>query len=370
MSDANFSRIKDCTSLLPKSKILAGGGTPYGKYPFYLSGQEVGRIDEAMSSEDAVVMGTGGVATVVFAQGEYAYSSGNFAFKSNKKSLRTDYLFRALEAFLPVIDYKGFQGSGLKHLDKPFLFNLFVAIPPLAEQRKIVAALISVDEVIVRVQTQINKLQDLKQATIGKLFANGEQVSLHELIETPINGTRPRGGVSLEGDVPSFGGENVTMTGGLNFYPVKKVSFDFFNQMRRGHLYDLDVVINKDGANTGKSAIYRDSPYKQACINEHLFILRGKKEQLDQVYLHYLLQSSSVKKTLETRIAGSAQPGLGSTFCKNFPVEVASLSEQRKIAAILSSMDNAIEEKQRKLCQTAHLKKALMQDLLTGKIRV
>ena len=229
-------------------------------------------------------------------------------------------------------------------------------------------------------QKQIDKLQDLKKATMNELLTKGIswklgysdliKRSLHEVIEEPISGTRPKGGVSLEGDVPSFGGENITMKGGIEFYPVKKVSNEFFNGMKRGHLRDLDVLINKDGANTGKSAIYRNSPYKMASINEHVFILRGLDGHLEQLYLHYLLQSPSVKKILETKITGSAQPGLNSSFCHNFPIEIAPLPEQKKIASILSSFDEAIEVKQCKLQQTQSLKKSLMQDLLTGKVRV
>ena len=189
--------------------------------------------------------------------------------------------------------------------------------------------------------------------------------SLHEVIQEPISGTRPKGGVSLEGDVPSFGGENITMTGGIEFYPVKKVSNEFFNGMKRGHLRDLDVLINKDGANTGKSAIYRNSPYKGASINEHLFILRGIDGDLEQLYLHYLLQSPSVKTILETKITGSAQPGLNSSFCHNFPIEIVPLPEQKKIASILTSVDEVIENTQKQIDKLQDLKKATMNELLT-----
>ena len=48
------------------------------------------------------------------------------------------------------------------------------------------------------------------------------KISLDKLLFDPISGSRPKGGVNNEGDIPSFGGENVTMTGGMKFYPVKK----------------------------------------------------------------------------------------------------------------------------------------------------
>ncbi len=196
------------------------------------------------------------------------------------------------------------------------------------------------------------------------------KTTLEEVLLDPISGSRPKGGVNAEGDIPSLGGENITMNGGINFYPVKKITYEFFRSMSRGHLQELDVLINKDGANTGKSGIYRNSPYRNAAVNEHLFVLRGKEGALEQEYLHYFLQLPSVKAILETKITGSAQPGLNSGFIKNFPVELAPLPEQKKIASILTSVDEVIENTQKQIDKLQNLKKSLMQELLTGKVRV
>ena len=191
------------------------------------------------------------------------------------------------------------------------------------------------------------------------------KTSLEHVLHDPISGSRPKGGVNYEGEIPSLGGENVTMQGGLNLAAVKKISSDFFNSMSRGHLKNLDVLINKDGANTGKSTIYRKSPFLDAAINEHLFILRGREGELDQEYLHYLLQLSSIRAIIEKKITGSAQPGLNSTFIKNFPIELAPLSEQKKIASILTSVDEVIETTQKQIDKLQDLKKATMNELLT-----
>ena len=67
---------------------------------------------------------------------------------------------------------------------------------------------------------------------------------------------------------------------------------------------------------------------------------------------------------------GAVQPSLRVPHFLQFKILIPPLPEQQKIASILSSMDSYIEEKQRKLQQTQSLKKSLMQDLLTGKVRV
>ena len=196
-------------------------------------------------------------------------------------------------------------------------------------------------------------------------MSNTTKTFLHEVLQKPISGSRPKGGVSVEGDIPSFGGENITMSGAINFYPVRKITTEFFDSMKRGHLKDLDVIINKDGANTGKSAIYRNSPYSKAAINEHLFILRGARERIDQVYLHYSLLFTKTKSAIEAKIIGSAQPGLNSNFIQNLPVKIFPLPEQKKIASILTSVDEVIENTQKQIEKLRNLKKATMNELLT-----
>ena len=136
--------------------------------------------------------------------------------------------------------------------------------------------------------------------------------------------------------------------------------------MNKGHLNDLDVIINKDGANTGKSTIYRSSPYLKAAINEHLFILRGIKSCIDQEYLNYLIQSSSFKNIFKTKITGSAQPGINSNFVRNFPIEIhANIKEQKKIALILNSTEDLIEKIQSEINKLLILKKSIMKDLFS-----
>ena len=173
MNKQSFTQLKNLIEHLPKSKILAGESVSNGRYRFYLSGKSQGRINVAISNQDAIIMGDGGIANIVFAKGKYSYSSHNFGFFSNNKKVDIKYIYRAIEQFLPIIDYKGFVGSGMKNIDKTFLFNLYIQILPLSEQKKISSILTSVDEVIESTQKQIDKLQNLKKGTTNKLLTKG-----------------------------------------------------------------------------------------------------------------------------------------------------------------------------------------------------
>jgi len=189
---------------------------------------------------------------------------------------------------------------------------------------------------------------------------------LRDCLDKIESGLRPAGGVDFEsGDIPSLGGENIIQKGGISYFPVKKISISFYNKLIRGIAIDCDVLINKDGANTGKVGFYNNKYYKKAAINEHLFLLRGKKEILDQKYLYFVLLSEKGQSQIKRQITGSAQPGLNSSFINYFKLNIPFLPQQRKIAQILSICDTVIDKTEAAINKYQDIKKGLMHDLFT-----
>lgn len=193
---------------------------------------------------------------------------------------------------------------------------------------------------------------------------------LASVVTTLESGSRPKGGVSAEtGEIPSLGGENILQAGGVALSEVKRVPLAFFSRMTKGHLVDGDILINKDGAQTGKVGIYLTDGIGPACINEHLFLIRADKDQICQDFLYYILLSEHGQRQIAAQISGSAQPGLKSDFLKGVTTDIpASLSEQSKIAEILSTVDRAIEQTEALIAKQRRVKTGLMQDLLTSGI--
>lgn len=192
-------------------------------------------------------------------------------------------------------------------------------------------------------------------------------VDIASLLLTLESGSRPKGGVSTDrGDIPSLGGENVLATGGVTLDNVNLVSTEFYSKMTKGRLQDGDVLINKDGAQTGKVGLYHSPDGAPACINEHLFLLRGMPERVTQEYLYYLLLSDIGQKQIRAETSGSAQPGLKSGFVKKVVTSVpVDIREQSKIAEILTTVDRAIEQTEALIAKQQRIKTGLMHDLLT-----
>jgi Restriction endonuclease S subunits len=193
------------------------------------------------------------------------------------------------------------------------------------------------------------------------------EADLSELISKVESGSRPKGGVSINsGEIPSLGGENILQRGGITLEDLKRIPFEFYRTMTKGVLTENDVLINKDGANTGKVGMYRNFNFSIATINEHLFLLRGHKDKITQEYLYYYLFSEFGQYYIKTKITGSAQPGLNSTFINSFPIKLPiNLDEQNKITSILSTIDKAIEQSEALIVKYQRIKTGLMQDLLT-----
>jgi type I restriction enzyme S subunit len=87
-------------------------------------------------------------------------------------------------------------------------------------------------------------------------------------------------------------------------------------------------------------------------------------------FIYYSLDSERVKKYYELELTGSTISNLSLGSLKNTPIAFPSFGEQKEIATILKSMDDGVSLKSMKLSHVKSLKKALMQDLLTGKVRV
>ena len=193
------------------------------------------------------------------------------------------------------------------------------------------------------------------------------RLDLASVVSVLESGSRPKGGASTEsGEILSLGGENILRSGGVTLDAVKRVPRRFYERMTKGHLLDADVLINKDGAQTGKVGLYGQQNGMPSCINEHLFLIRGNAKKITQEYLYYTLLSQPSQNQIDAQISGSAQPGLKNDFLRGVFAEIPdALSEQTKIAEILSTVDRAIEQTEALIAKQQRVKTGLMQDLLT-----
>lgn len=183
------------------------------------------------------------------------------------------------------------------------------------------------------------------------------------------SGMRPKEYVTdIDTDIPSLGGENIDESGCLIFENIRYIDSSYYKKMKKGHIHDEDIYINKDGANTGKVAFCKIKPFKECAVNEHVFLIRNDGT-FKQQYLFYCLLSNLGKQQILKKIIGSAQEGINNSFTKGIILPKPSLPEQASIANILSSVDEAIDSVKKSIEAAEKLKKSLMQNLLTGRMK-
>lgn len=135
--------------------------------------------------------------------------------------------------------------------------------------------------------------------------------------------------------------------------------------MKGSFVYKNDVLLNITGASIGRVAV---SDIDEANVNQHVCIIRS--EELNSEYLKSFLLSFQGQKQIEQCQAGGNRQGLNFEQIKSFKLPVPPFPEQQKIAKILSTWDKAISTTERLIDNSSQQKKALMQQLLTGKKRL
>ena len=264
-----------------------------------------------------------------------------------------------------------------------------VSIPPITEQKKIASILTSVDEVIENTQKQIDKLQDLKKATMNELLTKG--IGHTEFKDSELGRIPKRWEVKRLGDVSKIYFSNVDKKSYINEIPVFLCNYmDVYNnscikngiefmratakqrEIDKFLLLKDDVIITKDSETPDDIAVsaYVSEHLKNVLCGYHLALIRSDKKKLSGLYLAHLFELDDIQHRYYQLANGSTRFGLTSDAVLESSIPVPPLREQKKIASILTSMDTQIQERERKLEQTQSLKKSLMQDLLAGKVRV
>ena len=293
-------------------------------------------------------------------------------------------------------------GTAQFYVNTPVLKNLTVSVPPLPEQKKIAAILSSVDDVIEKTQAQIDKLKDLKTGMMQELLTKGigpGGVPHTEFKDSPV-GRIPAGwDVVQVNDLQSkekyscvggpFGSDltsksyvdevAVPVIRGANlpsdFQKFTDGSFVYVSEEKadsliRNMAYPGDLVFTQRGTMGQVGLIPINARFERYVISQSQMKLTVDESIVDKEFLYQYFLSDSFLKALDLETIATGIPHINLGILKSFRIPLPVISEQRVIGEILKSMDKRTARYIRKMQTYINLKKALMQDLLTGKVRV
>lgn len=282
------------------------------------------------------------------------------------------------------------DGGVILTITKETLKNFLMVLPPLPEQQKIAAILTSVDEVVEKTQAQIDKLKDLKNGMMQELLTKGvgikqggKYVPHTEFKDSPV-GRIPKSWEVLDLDqiakvidckhaTPQYFSDGYPVVkpgnikeGNLNVDSCAFTDKAGFDNLNENHTPKVGDIIYSRNQTYGIGAyVDREIDF---CIGQDVCIIHPIT--CDSKFTYYVLNSPLVKLQVEFLAAGSTFKRINLGAIRKLKLQLPPIEEQLKIASIFESIDKKIVTISVKLKALQNTKKALMQDLLTGKVRV
>lgn len=290
-------------------------------------------------------------------------------------------------------------GSTMQHLNIAPMKTLLLPCPPLAEQQLIAAALSDVDAEIVALDDLIAKKQAIKQGAMQDLltgqqrlpgFDTGVGYKQTEIGVIPADwdtakiGTLVsdfRGGAPLRPSDFTEIGIKVLPKGGVTRGGRLKIGEDSqqycskkYAERHQNNMVDNNytIVVLRDLVPSGPSIglIVRIETDEEFVLAQGVygFIVDDTKVSAD--FLIQLSNTHEWRKVMNTIMVGSTQVHITNTAFKKVVIPLPLLEEQQKIADIFNSIDDEIIALQEQRDKTHTLKQGMMQELLTGQIRL
>ena len=294
-----------------------------------------------------------------------------------KENADVVWLYFYLETCQKELDGQATQNAQ-KNINLQVLRPLKILTPPLPEQQKIAKILSTWDKAISTTERLIDNSTQQKKALMQQLLTGRkrlldesgerfkgewEEVKLGKVSDVR-DGTHDSPEF-IDVGYPLITSKNLLSSGRLDLSNVKFISEEDYLQInKRSGVNDGDILFGMIGT-IGNPVKVKSSNYaikNVALIKETGGLLNG--------FLIYYLSSHDIDKQIHRLNAGGTQKFVALGVLRNLVIRLPTQQEQQKIATVLINADKEIDLLEQQLADLQQEKKALMQQLLTGKKRV
>lgn len=317
-----------------------------------------------------------------------------------KSGFDKSYLYFLLDFHMDALS-AGSHGSTMKHIKRGELEKYSVRLPSQREQEKIAEVLATIDSAIEKTESLIAKYQQIKAGLMHDLFTRGvtaagklrpprvqapdlykesplgwipkewEYCILKELYKNPI---RDFGSFSstnlitfLSDGVPFIKSEMIR-EGEINWSSVSFISEKVHLLLRKSHVAKGHILFSKIGSALGKAVIYdgkrgicnSNAAVAKIEINENLALTK---------YVEMFLNSAFARSQFRAIII-SLLPRINLGDIDKLEIPVPSITEQKILSQVIVSTDAKIASEKECLSKLLNKKRGLMDDILTGCVRV
>lgn len=358
-----------------------------------------------VQSEDLVITKDGTIGKVAYIDqlpGPTSLNSHLFLVRSKSDKVMQKFAYYVFnsERFQKFIEDQK-TGSTLGGLSEHRFLRFLFPTPDSDEQKRITAILDSVDESIRQTEAIIIKLKQIKAGLLHDLLTCGvdENGELRDPVahpeqfhETKIGLTPNKWDIAsidslaphVKSGITPTGGSKVYLTDGILFVRSQNVTFEgllledvaYIDEkthlvMRRSEIFPHDVLLNITGASIGRCCPVPEG-FGKANVNQHVCAIRIlEPNREDALLLSNILASPIGQQQVFRLNSGGNRQGLNYEQIRKFLIPWPQSSDERKqIALIIEEQENQLHTEQVYLAKLIQLKQGLMQDLLTGSVRV
>ena len=338
---------------------------------------------------DILIAGTGATAGISFLVNDlwdglpFSYNAPRIRVKKGNDKNYVYYILNSSK--IKQQQNRLFTGNAQPFLDTRAIGSFKIPLPPLPEQQKIAEILSTVDAKIEIIDQQITETQELKKglmqqlltkgightefkdSVLGKIPKSWEVVKISKVADVK-GGKRIPKGESLTEEKTSHPYIRVAdmFMGGVSLEKILYVPENIFPIIKKYTISKDDLFISV----AGTLGIVGEIPNELdgANLTENADKLSNIK--ISKLFLLQVLLSPIIQTAIEREKTNNAQPKLALAKIRSFEIPKPSKEEQLKIAEILSTTDKKLEVLLEKKTTYQELKQGLMQQLLTGKVRV
>lgn len=354
-----------------------------GKYPVY-GGNGITNYHKSYNhSESKLIIGrVGAKCGCIHRTEKYSWITDN-ALIINTVLSDTDTNF--LEFILNRLDLNQYANKNAQPvISGGKIYPLRIPLPPLPEQQKIAEILSTVDAKIEVIDQQIIETQALKKGLMQRLLTKGightefkdsvlgeipkswEVVELNKIAKCTVGIATSTTHAYCEKGVLLLRNQNIK-EGKIALNDVLYITAEFDELNKSKRLEEDDIITVRTGYPGISAVVPKELAGSQSFTT---LIIRRKSEKILSKFLCYYINSEKGKTFFQSNQAGGGQQNVGSKTLESMKITIPTLLEQIQIVNILSSVDEKLEVLSEKKKHYQELKKGLMQQLLTGKIRV
>jgi type I restriction enzyme S subunit len=368
-------------------KILS----PEGQYPVVGTGETERLGTNFLYDGESIILGRkGSIDRVYFASGKF-WAIDTAYYLSDFRETFPRWLFY----YLQTIDLRQMnEATGVPSLSREFLYNIALQIPAKAEQTQIATILSTIDRAIEQTEALIAKQQRIKTGLMQDLLTKGidengniRSEETHEFKDSPL------GRIPVEWEVEYCSAICKEIVVGIVIRPAQYYKPSGVPVLRsanvRENIIDTsdmvymserdNIALNKSRLSVGDLVTVRTGyPGNTAVITPELdgsncvdiVISRPDSRRVRSNYLALWINSNFGKKQILEGQGGLAQQHFNVGEVRKLLVKVPSINEQIRIEDLLLLQGREVFKLQSQLQKLKLQKTGLMQDLLTGKVRV